>query len=296
MADCTYRVPDLAASGDALYGPAICNQPFVDWAWSVHGFNYDWWQDGWGFDDVCNIRKPLARCLNAMWLLTYSADDYQNDAWNTDALHWGGRYVRTQFKFTDDLRAECGDGSRVARATGCQKWRQWNAWRCTAGYEGTARECTRSWHWLVSWICYAWAWVKRFFCTLWGWVTLAFCVVWRGTFGESPRIRLYLGFFYPGGGIDDVVSRAGTLVHEARHVVDRPHNATFPAGSAFGAGRDGADSNWAYEGAWMFEAHYLSWFYAAGTRTSIAMRQAAKQRANFVLANAFESSPGFLVL
>ena len=31
MADCTYRVPDLNASGDALYGPRICNQPFIDW-------------------------------------------------------------------------------------------------------------------------------------------------------------------------------------------------------------------------------------------------------------------------
>jgi hypothetical protein len=91
MADCTYRVPDLNASGDALYGPRICNQPFIDWAWEVHGFNGTYWQNGWGYDDVCNIRKPLARCLNAMWLLNYSAEDYTNEDWNSDALHWGPR-------------------------------------------------------------------------------------------------------------------------------------------------------------------------------------------------------------
>ena len=42
----------------------------------------------------------------------------------------------------------------------------------------------------------------------------------------------------------------------------------------------------------MFNALYLWWFYAAGTRTSLAMRQAAKQRANVILNNAFATSPG----
>lgn len=42
MADCTYTVPDLNASGDALYGPRICNQPFIDYAWDGHGFNNDY--------------------------------------------------------------------------------------------------------------------------------------------------------------------------------------------------------------------------------------------------------------
>ena len=35
-----------------------------------------------------------------------------------------------------------------------------------------------------------------------------------------------------GGGNDDVVERACTLVHEARHAGARPHNAQFPAGSS----------------------------------------------------------------
>ena len=296
MADCTYSVPDLEASGDALYGGRICNQPFIDWAWQSHGFNGTYWQDGWGFDDVCNVRKPLARCMNAIWLLNYSADDYNNEAWNTDALHWGGRYVREQFKYYNDLRAACGDGSATAVTTGCQQARQWNAWRCTQGYQETKREC-RSWFFLFAWICHLWAEVKRFVCTAWGWVAEAACTLWYGTVGGGQNVTLTLWFFYPldGSGNPDVVSRAGTLIHEARHIGNKPHNAQFPAGSVFGAGKDGADSSWDYEGAWMFDALYLWWFYAAGTRTSVAMRQAAKQRANVILMNAFATSPGFVV-
>ena len=96
MADCTYSVPNLDTSGDTLYGSRICDQPFIDWAWEVHGFNGTYWQGGWGFDDVCNIRKPLARCLNAMCLLNYSMPDPNDEPWSGNALQWGGRYVREQ--------------------------------------------------------------------------------------------------------------------------------------------------------------------------------------------------------
>jgi len=166
MADCTYSVPDLDVSGDMLYGGRICNQAFIDWAWQTHGFNGTYWQGGWGFDDVCNVRKPLARCMNAIWMLNYSAEDYNNEAWNTDALHWGGRYVREQFKRYDDLRAMCGDGTATAVTTGCQQARQWNDWRCTQGYNETKRAC-RSWFFLFAWICHLWAEVTRFVCTVW---------------------------------------------------------------------------------------------------------------------------------
>lgn len=297
MTDCSYSVPDLEASGDALYGPRICHQPFVNWVWPTHGFNNDWWQDGWGYDDPCNTRKPLARCLNAMWLLTYSADDWQNDGWNTDALHWGGRYVREQFKYYDDLRANCGDGSRTATTTGCQWSRQWNEWRCKEGHDERVRDGCKSWHWLIRWLCVAWSYVVRFFCTLFGWVVVAGCTLWYGTAGGGQHVTLHLDFFYPaGGGNRDVITRASTLVHEARHIGDKPHNANFPDRSVYGAGGEGADSDWNYQGAWMFHALYLWWFYAAGTRTSIAMRQSAKQEANQILTNAFATSPGFQVL
>lgn len=295
MADCTYVVPDLDASGDNLYGPRICNQPFIDYAWQGHGFNNDYWQGGWGFNDPCNVRKPVARVLNAMWLLGYSAEDYQNEAWNAPMLNWAPRYVRQQFGGYDDLRASCG-ASPIARTSGCQQTRQWNQWRCTAGYNETKRAC-RSWFFLFAWICHLWAEVKRWVCTAWGWVSTVACVLWYGTVGGGENITLFLTFFYPldAGGNANVVERACTLVHEARHAGAKPHDAQFPAGSIYGAGSDGADSSWGYEGAWMYNGLYAWWFYAAGTRTTLAMRQAAKNEANVVLMNSFATNPGFIV-
>ena len=295
MGDCTYTVPDLSASGDALYGPRICWQPFVDFAWKTHGFNNTYWQDGWGFDDPCNVRKPVARVLSAMWLLTYSADDYRNDDWSGDMLHWGPRYVREQFGFYGDLRASCGN-SPVALTTGCQQSRKFDEWKCQQGHEERKREC-RSWTWVFAWLCFLWSEIVRFVCQAWGWVTTVVCSAWYGTVGGGERVTLYLPFFYPldGSGLANVVERAGTLVHEARHIGAKPHDDQFPAGSIYGAGADGADSSWGYEGAWMYNALYLWWFYAAGTRTSLAMKQAAKQKANSILVNAFAQSPGFLI-
>jgi hypothetical protein len=43
----------------------------------------------------------------------------------------------------------------------------------------------------------------------------------------------------------------------------------------------------------MFGALYLWWFYADGRRTTNALRQAAKQRGNLIINNAFATHPGF---
>lgn len=107
----------------------------------------------------------------------------------------------------------------------------------------------------------------------------------------NDRVELYLGFFYS----QDVPGRAETLIHEARHQGGKPHNAKFPAGSVFGEGKSGADSRWGFQGAWMYGALYLWWFYAAGTRTTSAMRQRARQRGNLVIDNAFATHPGFSI-
>jgi hypothetical protein len=109
--------------------------------------------------------------------------------------------------------------------------------------------------------------------------------------GADDRVELYLGFWYD----EDVPSRAGTLLHESRHLSDKPHNANFPAGSVFGAGNSGADSSWDFHGAWMYDALYLWWFYAAGTRTTTAMRERARQRGNLIIDNAFASHPGYSI-
>lgn len=75
----------------------------------------------------------------------------------------------------------------------------------------------------------------------------------------------------------------------------RSHNANFPAGSVFGEG-SGADSNWDYEGAWMYEALYLWWFYADGRRTPPALRQRAKEIAQLIIDNAFATHPGIIIV
>ena len=105
------------------------------------------------------------------------------------------------------------------------------------------------------------------------------------------RVELCLGFFYS----KDCAGRAETLIHESRHLGGKSHNANFPTGSVFGAGKSGADSTWDYEGAWMYGALYLWWFYADGRRTTSALREAARQRANLVIDNAFATHPGFTI-
>jgi hypothetical protein len=104
---------------------------------------------------------------------------------------------------------------------------------------------------------------------------------------NSGTAELYLGFWYD----YSVVERAAILLHEARHEA-KSHNANFPPGSVFGSGGD-ADSSWDYQGAWTFEAGYLWWFHAAGSRTTSALRERARQAGNVIIDNAFATHPGF---
>ncbi|CRK49978.1 conserved hypothetical protein [Rhodococcus sp. RD6.2] len=103
-------------------------------------------------------------------------------------------------------------------------------------------------------------------------------------------VELYLGCWFG----KDVPGRVETLVHESRHEGGKPHNANFPAGSVFGSG-GGADTTWAYEGAWMYGALYLWWYFAQGARTTSALRERARQRGNLVIDNAFATHPGFSI-
>lgn len=294
MADCTYTVDRQSLTGDDVYASRICNQPFIDYAWYGHGFNHDYWQDGWGFDDCCNVTKPLGRAFNSMWLLGYSAQDWSNESWNSPILNWAPRYVREQLLRYDDLRASCGEGA-YARTSGCQWTRSFAVWGCAEWRKETKKSC-RSWHWLVRWLCLAFAYVVSLFCYLWGWISTAFCTLYYGTVGGGQNVTLFLPFFYTlgGGTVRDVAIRAGTLVHEARHIGEKPHDADFPPGSVYGSG-GGADSSWGYEGAWMYHALYLWWFYAAGTRTTIALRQSAKSFGNVILGNSFAQPTGYVI-
>lgn len=101
--------PGQERDGDNFYGASICNQTYIDYFWNTYGFsgNKDYWEDAYNTD------KPLARTFNACYLLTYSAQDYANDAYSGPMLNWARRYVRDN---CDDLRSLCGDGSAIARS------------------------------------------------------------------------------------------------------------------------------------------------------------------------------------
>lgn len=213
MATCTFNVPNLDATGDNLYGPRICSQPFIDWAWNAFDFDKDDWDDGFGYEEVCNNRRPLSRTMSGVWCLTYSAENYQNESYDSNILQWGCRFARNAI---DELDGRCGDGSAIA-------------------------------------------------------------ATWRGAFVDD-RTELYLGYF-----AQAVSLRAGSLVHEARHADGRGHDA------------GNKDSSWGYNGAWRWQVCWLAWFAAVGTRTSAAMKTAARQRANNIINSNFVQHPGFNV-
>ncbi|MGQ0617033.1 MAG: hypothetical protein ACT4PW_08570 [Acidimicrobiia bacterium] len=115
MASCTYTVPNLVTSGDSLYGPRICWQPFVDWAWDAFDFDKDDWDDGFGYDNVCDNTQPLSRAMSGVWCLTYSSPRFPSESYSGNILEWGGRFARNAI---DEVDGRCGDGTAVA-------WTQW---------------------------------------------------------------------------------------------------------------------------------------------------------------------------
>ncbi len=130
MANCSQPATDNATSGDDLYGARTCWQEFVDWAWQAYGFQNSFWDDGFGYEDPCNRNLPLNRTMNALWVLCYSADDYTNDEYDNNCLHWARRYTWNQI---DSLRSLCGDGELIGQASGSNVdlylgfWYEYNA-------------------------------------------------------------------------------------------------------------------------------------------------------------------------
>ena len=88
---------DLETSQDALLTPLMCTANFVNSAVRAFNFNRDYWDDGFGWNDACNNQLPMARTLNAIYLMAATTE------W------W---YVWTAGKISD-LRAKCfyGDDS-----------------------------------------------------------------------------------------------------------------------------------------------------------------------------------------
>jgi hypothetical protein len=86
-------------------------------------------------------------------------------------------------------------------------------------------------------------------------------------------------FFY-----NQVVSpRAGTILHASRHA----------GGNGYDSGNK--DSSWEYNGAWRWQVRWLAWFACGGTRTSTAMKNQARQRADNLVNSNIDVHPGLNV-
>jgi hypothetical protein len=105
----------------------------------------------------------------------------------------------------------------------------------------------------------------------------------------DDRVELYKDYWYT----SVVVERASTLLHEARHMGGKSHNADFPPWSVYSG--SGADTDWAYDGAWAYDTNYLWWFYTQGTNTTSGMKNIAKQLGNFMIQNCFATRPPFVI-
>jgi hypothetical protein len=112
MATCTFSVPDLNASGDNLYGPRICSQSFINWAWDAFDFDKDDWDDGFGYEVVCDKTRALGRTMSGIWCLTYSSPQFPRESFSGNILEWGCRFSRNAI---DELDARCGNGTAFAQ-------------------------------------------------------------------------------------------------------------------------------------------------------------------------------------
>ena len=108
---------------------------------------------------------------------------------------------------------------------------------------------------------------------------------YTGAFVDD-RTVLKWPFFYG----EVVVQRAGTVLHEARHADGKSHN-----GGSGCPRMKSCDTNWAYEGANMFQVLYLWWFRVDGTRTTTAMKNWARSEAQNVIDRAFNTNPGYVI-
>lgn len=282
MADCRYTVGDLDVSGDNLFAPRIANQQFVSWAWNTYRFAYDWWQDGWGYDDSVNRTKPLGRTFNAIWALTYSADKVWTEQQGPNMLEWGGRWAAGQLQ-DYELRARCGDKVATTYGADCALGHIVNAGDCLR-YENETKQSCRSWFFLWAWICFAYAWMTSSVCKLVAAVTSWVCDVLSPKHVDLQQTAYFYG--------KPAVGRASTFIHECRHISGKPHDASFPAGSGYGTG-GGADSSWDYNGAWRWQATWLAWYAASATSSTTALRSKARDDANVIMLGAFANSPGF---
>lgn len=91
-----------------------CSGDWMSFFLSHYDMNQNDWDDGFGWDQPCDLGRPLARTFNGIYTLHYSHRDppRRTDDFSGSILRWGGNYAMDHI---DELDAGCGDGSAYAR-------------------------------------------------------------------------------------------------------------------------------------------------------------------------------------
>jgi hypothetical protein len=105
-ATCTVPPHDNVLDGDTAYSPNVCNQTLIDKFWADFDFDQGDWDDGFGYEDACNLELPLNRTFSALWALLFSSPDPATSTgdFNGNFLRWAYNYAESAI---DELDARC---------------------------------------------------------------------------------------------------------------------------------------------------------------------------------------------
>ncbi len=214
-----------------------CTEPWIDFYWDAYDFDKEDWDDDFGYEASCDLRRPLARTFQAIQLVNYASPDeaIETDDFSGNFLRWAGNYTIREL---DELDGRCEDG--VSHAY-----------------------------------------------TRWGTII-------------DNYTNLYMKFFYD----ENVVERAATLVHEARHADWCGHNGNdgtnpcpakdIACDEKYKDGCEGTGSP-SGRGARGYEVLWLWWYAveADADHSSTTMKDFARDTANVVLNTMFDVDPCF---
>ena len=100
---------DHKKSGDEGYSDKMgCRKAYIHKFWDDFNMMKFQWNDGFGYYDVCNNDLPLARIMNAIFVLY--GTKYSNE--RNSILNWAYDYAEGDIS---TLSAACGDGTLNAR-------------------------------------------------------------------------------------------------------------------------------------------------------------------------------------
>jgi hypothetical protein len=211
--------PDITSADRSIMTNACASGWFPHW-WSEYGFasNAQYWDEGFGSNNLCNADQPAGRMMNALYLLKFSyspPNDWGDLSGNF--IQWAYPYAGAQFVDANDMEAFCGDFS-----------------------DGKPTQYASTHDNLV-----------------------------------EDHFEWFMGFFY----LENPVERASSLFHESIH---------RGTGKTHDCQDGGADTSWAYHGAYYYGVEWLiSYYLHANTNTNSTYKTWAAQNANARIASKF---------